>query len=184
MLVPIYLAVALLIRAVRIALGFAEPLAMLLPDWVPAERLWSIVLVLVVCCAVGVAVRTRVGRRVRHRVDTTLFERIPGYALFRGLTHQLLGHRRQSAWRPALVSLEDGLAPAFVIEEFDDGRYTVFVPSVPTPFAGNVYVLSRDRVYPIDVPFVQAIQAVSQWGAGSKALVAAMDRQKARPRLP
>jgi len=50
----------------------------------------------------------------------------------------------------------------------------VLVPSVPTPFAGAVYILSRDRVHPLDVPFTQALRSVSQWGAGAKDLVAAM----------
>jgi uncharacterized membrane protein len=77
-------------------------------------------------------------------------------------------------WKTALVEIEDALVPAFIIEEHDDGRFTVFVPSVPTPFAGAVYVLNAARVHPIDVPFAQALQSISKWGSGSKALVAAM----------
>lgn len=56
-------------------------------------------------------------------------------------------------------------------------RYTVFVPSVPTPLAGAVYVLSRARVHPLDVPFTDAVKSVSRWGAGAKELVAAMERR-------
>ena len=69
--------------------------------------------------------------------------------------------------------------PGFIIEEHDDGRLTVFVPSVPTPLAGAVYVLDRSRVHVVDVPFTQALQTFSQWGAGSKELVAAMKRPPA-----
>jgi uncharacterized membrane protein len=50
----------------------------------------------------------------------------------------------------------------------------VFVPSVPTPLAGAVYVLDRQRVHPLKVPFTQAVRTISQWGSGSKDLVAAM----------
>jgi len=53
---------------------------------------------------------------------------------------------------PALVEIEEALAPAFVIETLDDGRLTVFVPSVPTPFAGAVYVLRPERVHILNVP--------------------------------
>jgi len=74
--------------------------------------------------------------------------------------------------------IEDALVPAFIVEELDDGRFTVFVPSVPTPFAGAVYILSRERVHLVDIPFTQAIQSVSRWGAGSKELVAAMRGEK------
>ena len=62
------------------------------------------------------------------------------------------------------------------IEEFEDGRYTVFVPSIPTPFAGAVYILDRKRVHPLDVPFHEALKVVSRWGSGAKDLVAAMER--------
>jgi len=79
-----------------------------------------------------------------------------------------------TAWKPALVDLEDALVPAFIIEELADGRLTVFVPSVPTPLAGAVYILTPERVHPLDIPFTQAIRSVSRWGSGSKDLVAAM----------
>ena len=75
---------------------------------------------------------------------------------------------------PALVEIEEALVPDFIIEELDDGRFTVFVPSVPTPLAGAVYILTRDRVHPVDVPFTDAIKSISRWGSGSRALVAAM----------
>ena len=69
--------------------------------------------------------------------------------------------------------------PAFVIEEFEDGRFTVFVPSAPTPLSGSLYILTADRVHPVDVPFTHAVKALSRWGAGSKELVEAMENRKA-----
>jgi uncharacterized membrane protein len=76
-----------------------------------------------------------------------------------------------------MAEIEEALVPAFIIEELDDGSFTVFVPSVPTPLAGAVYILPADRVHPLDVPFTQAIRAVARWGSGSKDLVAAMRGQ-------
>ena len=72
-------------------------------------------------------------------------------------------------------ALPISLVPAFIIEELADGRYTVFVPSVPTPLAGAVYVLSPERVHPLNVPFTHAMRVVTRWGAGCKELVAAME---------
>jgi hypothetical protein len=93
------------------------------------------------------------GKRVRNWIEKTVFERIPGYTLIRSLAHQVAGQSRGSTWKAALVEIADALVPAFIIEELDDERYTVFVPSIPTPFAGAVYVLDRQRVHPVDVPF-------------------------------
>jgi hypothetical protein len=45
-------------------------------------------------------------------------------------------------WKPALAEIEEALVPAFIIEELEDGRFTVFVPSGATPFAGAVYILN------------------------------------------
>ena len=77
-------------------------------------------------------------------------------------------------WKPALAEIEEALVPAFIIEELEDGRFTVFVPSGATPFAGAVYILAAERVHPLDVPFTEALKSISRWGSGSKELVAAM----------
>ena len=173
---PIYLAVLVLLKGAQSVGNLIRPFTMLLPAWLPGEQYLSLVLVLTVCVVIGAAVRTRLGHALRQRMETSLFERLPGYALFRSLTQQLAGEGRENVWKPALAEIEEALVPAFIIEEFDDGRFTVFVPSVPTPLAGAVYILSRDRVHPLDVPFTQAIKSVSRWGSGSKDLVAAMMR--------
>ena len=177
--VPIYLAVLLLLKAMQSVVVFVKPFATLLPEWFPAEHALSLLLVLIVCFLIGVALRTPAGRAIRERIEKSLFERIPGYALFRSLTQRLAGRDEENVWKPALAEIEDALVPAFIIEELEDGRFTVFVPSVPTPFAGAVYVLSRERVHPLDVPFTQALQSVSRWGSGSKDLVAAMKTESA-----
>ena len=174
--VPIYLAVLLLLKAMQSVMGLVRPLAQLLPPWIPADHILSLLLVLSLCFLIGLAVRAPTGRALRERLEQSLFERIPGYALFRSLTQRLAGESRENVWQPALAEIEDALVPAFIIEELEDGRFTVFVPSIPTPLAGAVYVLSRDRVHPLDVPFTQAIQTVSRWGSGAKELVAAMHK--------
>lgn len=175
---PVYLGVLLLLKAMKSLAGLLKPLAGLFPDWVPAEGILSLLLVLVFCYLVGLAIRTSPGQAIRQRIERTVFEKIPGYALFRSFTRRLAGESEDEAWKPALAEIEDALVPAFIIEEHADGRYTVFVPSVPTPFAGAVYVLSRDRVHPLDIAFTQAIKTVSRWGSGCKDLVAAMESTK------
>ena len=172
--VPLYLAVLLLLKAMRSVGGLVRPVTKLLPPALPAENILALLLVLSLCFLIGLALRARVGRALRERLEQSLFERIPGYALFRSLTQRLAGESRENVWQPALAEIEEALVPAFIIEELEDGSFTVFVPSIPTPLAGAVYVLSRARVHPLDVPFTQAIQTVSRWGAGAKELVAAM----------
>ena len=92
-IVPIYLAVLLLLKGMKSVVGLVRPFALLLPDWFPAEKALSLLLVLMICFLIGVAVRTRAGRVVRERIERTFFERIPGYALFRSLTQQVAGDK-------------------------------------------------------------------------------------------
>jgi|SRR5688572_1208768 len=178
-LAPIYLSSILVLKAMQAVTGLVRPFAKLLPAWLPAEHLLSLLLVLLVCFIIGAAVRTPSGRAARERIEKSFFERIPGYALFRSFTQQLAGSREENVWKPCLVEIEDALVPAFIIEVLDDGRFTVFVPSAPTPLSGSVYILAPERVHVVDVPFTIAIKAISRWGSGSKELVAAMKDQKA-----
>ena len=179
--VPAYLAVLLLLQGMKSVGSLVRPVAALLPDSIPAERLLSLLLVLVLCFLVGVAMRTRAGRLARQRVERNLFERLPGYGLIRSLTQRLAGDGEEHEWQPVLVELEDALVPAFIIEEIADGRFTVFVPSVPTPLAGAVYILAPERVHLLEIPFTQALSSISRWGSGSGELVAAM--RPAKPSL-
>jgi uncharacterized membrane protein len=177
-ILPIYLSVLLLLKAMKAVGGLVQPIATLLPKWVPAEKVLSFLLVLVVCFLVGAAARTSAGRTARQHLEKSLFEKIPGYALFRSLTQQLAGRGEEHVWEPALAEIEEALVPAFIIEEFEDGRFTVFVPAAPTPFTGSVYILTPERVHPLHVPFTHAIKSLSRWGSGSKELVTAMEERK------
>lgn len=178
--VPLYLAVLLLLKGMQTVRVLVQPVAALLPEWLPAEGLFSLLLVLAICFVVGMAVRTQAGHAIRERVEV-YFEKLPGYELLRSLTRRLAGDTEQAAWKPALVEIEEALVPAFVIEEHADGQFTVFVPSVPTPFAGTVYVIGRARVHVVDVPFTQAVRSISRWGSGSEKLVAAMRKDRPAP---
>lgn len=172
---PVYLGVLLLLKAMKSVGTLLKPFVGLLPDWLPADQILSLLLVMVICFLIGLATSTSKGKAIRSSIERSVFEKVPGYTLFRSLTQRLAGESEDKSWGPALAEIEDALVPAFIIEELADGRYTVFVPSVPTPLAGAVYVLSRERVHPLDVPFTHAMRVISRWGSGCEELVAAME---------
>jgi len=176
--IPVYLAGLLLLKATKSVSALVLPIAKLLPKWLPAERFLALLLVLFVCFLVGLTVRTQAGRAAWERVENSLFHKIPGYDLLRSLAQRLAGESQDQTWKPALAEIEEALVPAFIIEELEDGRFTVFVPSVPTPLSGAIYILTPDRVHPLDVPFTHIVKVVSRWGSGSKDLAAAMQKKK------
>jgi uncharacterized membrane protein len=171
---PIYLAALLLLKAASSVMGLVQPFSKLLPQWMPGAKVLSLLIVLILCFLIGLAVSTVVGHSTWERMEKALFQRIPGYAVFRSLTQQLAGKAEEKAWKPALAEIEEALVPAFIIEELDDGSFTVFVPSIPTLLAGSVYILTPNRVHPLNVPFAEAFKAISRWGSGSRELLAAM----------
>lgn len=183
-ILPIYLALLLLLKGIASAGQLVRPFTQLLPESLPAQQILSVLLVLVICFVIGLAVRTRLGKLARGRLERSVFERIPGYELLRSLTLQVAGEKNDGIWKPALVEIEEALVPGFIIEAFEDGRYTVFVPSVPTPFAGAVYVLDAHRVHPVDVPFTEAVKVITKWGSGARGLVQAMEAARGRDGVP
>jgi uncharacterized membrane protein len=176
-LVPVYLAILLLLKAMKSLGKLVQPFIRLLPESVPAETVISLLLVVLLCIFVGLLLDTKLGQAMRTRMESSLFQKIPGYEVVRSMTRQLAGQGQESDWQPALAEIEDALVPAFIVEEHDDGRLTVFVPSSPTPLAGAIYILNPERVHPLNVPFTQAVKAVTRWGSGSKALVEAMQER-------
>jgi uncharacterized membrane protein len=179
-LIPIYLAILLLLKASQSLVALVKPLAKFIPDIVPFESDLAVLLALVMCFLVGLAVSSRWGQSLWEKIEAAIFQRVPGYELFRGLMQRLSGSARDQTWRPALAEIEEALVPAFIIEELSDGHLAVFVPSIPTPLAGAVYILVPERVHPLDVPFTKMLSTVTRWGSGSKELYAAMEKVTAR----
>jgi uncharacterized membrane protein len=173
-LAPIYVAILFLLKVMKSLEGLIKPLTRLLPAWFAGEAVLSLSIVLLICLLVGLSLRTTIGQRARASIESSVLQKIPGYTVFRGMSQQLAGTNTES-WKPALAEIEEALVPAFIVEEIEDGRFTVFVPSVPTPLAGTVYILTPERVHPLNVSFTQAVKAVTRWGSGSRELVAMME---------
>ena len=167
---PIYLSVLLLAKTLGGLLSLLSPVTAAIPADARFRQIIAILIMVAVCLVVGLVVRTSLGQRVKTAFERSVLEKIPGYTLVRGLAKRVSGDQSDVAFRPALVELEDALSPAFIIEELEDGRYTVLVPSVPTPAAGALFILPRERVHPVDVPFTQAVKVISKWGVGAGAM--------------
>ncbi len=163
---PIYLSILLLAKTLGGLLALLSPVTAAIPAGAQLRQVLAIVIVLAVCLVAGLVVRTGPGLRAKNALERSVLEKIPGYALVRGLAEQVAGES-EGTFQPALVEVEDALSPGFIIEELEDGRYTVLVPSVPTPAAGSLFILPRERVHPLNVPFTQAVKVISKWGAGA-----------------
>src|SRR5512132_1240476 len=165
-ILPIYVAVLLL-----------APVTAQIPADVEFRQVVAILLLVALCFVVGLVVRTGPGLRAKNAFEQAVLEKLPGYTFLRGLAKRLTGRSEERTLEPALVEIEDALVPALIVEELDDGSYTVLVPSAPTPMAGSIYILPRDRVHPVNIPFTTAMAVFSKWGTGAGEFVRAMERK-------
>jgi uncharacterized membrane protein len=175
-ILPIYFTFILLAKGLAGIRAVVAPVTEQIPVQVDFRELIALLLIVFVCFLAGLIVRTGPGLRAKNALERKLLEKIPGYSLLRGLTGRIAGTQTDETFAVALVELEEALVPAFIVEELDDGQFSVFVPSAPTPAAGTIYILPRERVHRIDVPFATAVGVVSRWGAGAGVLLKAMQK--------
>jgi len=116
--------------------------------------------------------RTQIGVRSRELVERIGLNRLPGYTLVKSLTQSFAGGKEDSIVSVAIATIRDGEVLAFIVEEHDNGDYTVFVPTAPTPTIGTIYFLKREKVRKLDVPIAAGVDCIMQWGVGSKSLLA------------
>jgi uncharacterized membrane protein len=170
-------AVAFLLAKVGRGLKRAlDPIAAALPPQIQLPYMTEILTVVAVCFLAGLIMRTRPGRWIGKLIERYVFERVPGYALIKGLTGQSVAGTAGQGATPALVEMEDGLVPALIIERHNDGYVTVFVPSSPVPTAGQAYIFDAGKVHPVDVTLPNFIGCITKWGLGAQELRLAMRR--------
>lgn len=132
-----------------------------------------IILLVLICFAVGVLVRTKFGKWVFLALEKNVLLKAPGYSLIKETVAQFLGSKKSPFSSVALVQIfgNDTMVSAFVTDEHENGRVTVFVPTGPNPTSGNIYHLPAKYVHPVDVPVEDAMRSIISCGAGSTLLV-------------
>jgi uncharacterized membrane protein len=179
-IMPLYLSSILLFKALGAVRAAISPVTNGLPNTLHFPQLIACLLLIFICFVCGIVVRTSPGLRAKNAIERTLLEKIPGYTLIRGLAGRIVGKEDEQSFSVVLVEIEDALVPAFLVEDCGDDQCAVFVPSIPTPAAGSIYILAKSRVHAVDVPFTHAVGVISKWGAGSKELLNGMKRAQQR----
>lgn len=176
-IMPLGLMAMVAAKALLLIAPAAETVSGRLPELFRFPLLTGILLLVFVCFAAGLLAQTASAQRAGTFLEGSVLIRIPGYSMLRSLTNRIGNIEDSDRFASAFVTIEDSLVPAFVIETHEDGRYTVFVPSAPTPAVGTIYVMNPDRVHLVDAKFMDTISCVSSFGTGAEALV-----KRIRPR--
>ncbi|MGH7198849.1 MAG: DUF502 domain-containing protein [Candidatus Omnitrophota bacterium] len=177
---PIVVLFILLKKAIIVIHPLLDPVLSRLPAGMPFPGLVALAIesavVLLGCFLVGLIAKTQAGRKFGRGIEKSLFEKVPVYSLLRSFTRRALGEEEDIKFKVALVEIEGGLVPSFIIEEHEDDRYTVFVPTAPMPASGSIYIFPREKVHLVDVSFAKAFRCITRLGAGSQELARAMGK--------
>jgi uncharacterized membrane protein len=164
---PIWLSAFVVLKVLDFLRSLLKPVASLLPDNAQFQNLVALVLVVVLCFAIGLMSRSDWGGRVIGWAERS-FLLLPGYRSLRTFIHSLLGSPVAEGWTPALIRTDETEQPGFVIERHDDGRFTVFVPGAPTPMSGDVHVIDGWRVKMVSAGTPEILRVLARFGAGAE----------------
>jgi hypothetical protein len=88
---PVWVSLLLLLKAIKGTMAMLLPIAKLLPQWFVHEKVAALGLLLAICFVVGLLIRTGPGRRFGDWLSQHILDRIPGFSLMRGMTRQSAG---------------------------------------------------------------------------------------------
>ena len=180
-ILPGYLAILALNKMIKglvaLIFVFLKPIAAMLglAESDIAIPVASIVFI-IICFIAGLIVKSSYGRIFKKSLEP-LFMKIPGYLLIRSIIRRIARMEESQNMSIAFVAVgevHEALSPGFLVEHHDNGFYTVFVPTVPTPTVGNIYLIPENKVFIVDVPFLDMVKFITKWGQSSPALLAAI----------
>jgi uncharacterized membrane protein len=171
-IIPIFLLYLILDEAVDTVVAVLQPIAEMLPgDWATSERgarFLALGILLAGCFLTGLVTRTPLGVRTGLWVERTILNRVPGYRMVRTLTKQFAGSEDASQFAPAVMRFgEEDLVLAYIIEEHENGYFTLLLPGSPVGTAGGLRYVPGERVTRLKVPLGQVFNCVTQYGIGS-----------------
>ena len=175
-ILPLLLLYLLIDEALGLIIALATPIADMFPsgtfDNINYPVLWALLLIVILSCLIGLALRSGLGKRIGSWIETTLLARIPPYNVLKSLTRGFVEIKEGAAFRPAILTSPDGVRElVYAVEEHEGGYMTVLVPWSPTPFAGSVKIVSRENVELLDVKLMEFTEALSHWGVGVNTLL-------------
>lgn len=177
-IIPIAILALLIGKLLNTVVGILKPFANRIPFGLEHPAIVGAVVLALLCFLAGLILKSSPGASMLDSLERNVLNHLPGYELIRSLTRRMAGAEHSETLAPALAEIEEALVPAFIVERHSDQSCTVFVPSCPTVGAGALYILTPERVHPVNVPMHRMIKCITRFGMGSGDLLAAMHKAK------
>lgn len=170
-LIPLVLVFVTLRELVELMIGFATPIAELLPEGIILEDDWppliAVLLIVLSALLVGAAWSMPVTRNATRWLENSSLNRLPMYRMMKSLVAAFLDIESKESFQPAVWRHDDGSQePVYVIEPHGDDMLVVMQPWTPTPFAGSVRIVPRAQVTEVVVSLDEYSLALTHFGLG------------------
>ena len=175
-LLPLLLLCLLIREIFEFVVALADPITVLFPagmlERLNAPELIAVLLILGVSFLFGLAARTAMGKRLGHSVNRRVMKRLPLYQFVKNLSGAIMPDRQGQGFKPGFLKSADGSKePVYVIEEQDNGDFTVLVPWVPMAFTGSLKIVPSERIELLDITLMEFSRILSQLGMGVEDLL-------------
>ena len=170
-LIPVVVLYITLRELFEIMVGFATPIADLFPRGTfteeDATELIAAILILLAAFLLGLIWSIKPSRVAAQWLEDKTLNRVPMYRMLKSLVAAFLNLEGEKSFQPALLKHTDGtIEPVYIIEAHGEDMYVIMQPWTPTPFAGSVKVVPRERVEPVPVTLDEFSIALTHFGLG------------------
>jgi uncharacterized membrane protein len=171
-LLPIAATIVILVKAGKMAVDAATPLAEKLPfpkgEAVLAVYVIGAMALVLVSFAAGVFARSAsIKDKTVSFLEDRILNKFPPYVAIRKQTDRLAGiEADENNLKPVLVRVQNGWKIGFLADAFNDAHVAVFIPGAPDPSSGVVQIFSSDNVTPINISHGDVIACLEQSGRG------------------
>lgn len=158
--------------------------AQALEGYFPVRNFWgylllfllAVGLVLLGCFAAGLLARRQFAMRFNESVEKRIMAFFPQYTVIKQrLTGNLAEGGREDSLRPVLVRLAEHWRIGFEVDRIPArgdarGWVTVYLPSSPDPWSGEVILVRADQTEPLSSDMAETLAAFERIGRGTHQL--------------
>lgn len=168
-LIPVVLIVIVLNRAIR----WLRPLLRPLVEALNVESLLGVtvltglcVLALcVICFIAGLAIRLDKKRQIRKSFEDIVLKFLPGFEYLKVMAGEMEGAGSGNYWKAGLLGDGDAWVIAFIVDQSNNGKTTVFIPESPRGDSGNTKILETAHLKFHQMAMKDAYFALRHYGA-------------------
>ena len=167
--------IALIVIVLAKCLAVARPIAVLLAEKLPFEKIGGVAisflleigLVILVCFFGGLFYKTRPAKHFVAWLESNILSNIPSYSFMKSMGESVLGMDESKTQEVVLAWIEESWQLAFVTDRLANGMIAVYVPGAPSPWSGSLYFMTVEKIRKVDITVKYALAIIKRIGVGT-----------------